>query len=68
MKVVAAVLLIIALAVAGWAIAGWLIMLGIGILANAAVVPASIGFVDSIWLGLIVTAFAGFSIAGASKN
>jgi len=57
----------IALALSG-AIIGFGLMLFVGILANAGVVGASVGFwPDAFWLGLLLSLF-GTSVALAAKS
>jgi hypothetical protein len=63
----AAVVLVLAFLAVGVALSGWLVMLAAGILFNAGVIPASLGFGDSIWLGLIIGFFTAGSAAGSSK-
>lgn len=67
MKVVAFILGVIALVAVAWFIAGWLIMIGAGILFNAGVVPASLGWQDAFWLGAIASVFFGGATATNAK-
>jgi len=58
---------VLAVAISG-AVIGFGLMLFIGTLANAGVVPASIGFwPDAIWLGALLSLF-GTSVALAAKS
>lgn len=63
----AAVVFLVVILAASIALSGWLVMLAAGILFNAGVIPASLGFGDSIWLGLIIAMFTAGSAAGSSK-
>lgn len=67
MNVVGLIVLGIVFVALAWLIAGWLIMLGAGILFNAGVIPASLGWQDSFWLGAIASIFFGSAGATASK-
>jgi hypothetical protein len=49
------ILVILAIFFLAVAFTGWLVMLAIGILAGSGVVPSTMAFGDSIWLGLIVS-------------
>jgi hypothetical protein len=62
------VLTVVALVAAGWFLFGWLIMLGIGILFNAGVIEASLGWQDSFWLGAITSVILGFTATAARSK
>lgn len=68
MKVVAFILGVIAIVAAAWFVVGWLIMIGAGILFNAGVIPASLGWQDSFWLGAIASIFFGGATASNSAK
>lgn len=58
MVILIAALFLFAAGACASAFSGWLIMLSAGILNGAGVIPASLGFVDSFWLGVIFVTFA----------
>ena len=63
----AAIILVLAFLVIGVALSGWLVILGSGILFNPGDIPASLGFGDSVWLGLIIGLFTAGSAAGSPR-
>jgi hypothetical protein len=61
---IVAVLALVAVVLAASALTGWLVMIAIGVLFNAGVVPATIGFwPDAVVIGLIFGSLTGGAFA-----